>query len=75
MTHAESRVTEGQGASIPVVVRRELGIEPGDVLLWTLKKGKVEVSVRKARKPAFQDFEPFDFGFDTNATEEHDEVF
>lgn len=76
MTEArpESTVTEGFAASIPAVVRRSLGIEPGDRLVWELSGGKVAVRVKKRSARGFADFKPFDFGSPTDAAEDHDEV-
>ncbi|HEX2022273.1 MAG TPA: AbrB/MazE/SpoVT family DNA-binding domain-containing protein [Candidatus Thermoplasmatota archaeon] len=70
----ETRVTEGFSASIPAEIRRKLGIEAGDVLVWEVKDSKLAVRVRKRRSRGFADFEPFDFGRRTRAAEDHDEV-
>lgn len=73
-TENETSVTQGFAASIPAAVRRKLGIEPGDVLVWATGRHGLTVKVRKRRPSGFADFVPFDFGRRTNATEDHDEV-
>ncbi len=73
-TVKETTVTEGYAASIPADLRRELGIEPGDKLVWTTEGDKLLARVKKRRQGAFRDFEPYDIGEETNATDEHDEV-
>ncbi len=70
----ETTVTEGYAASIPASIRRQLGIEPGDKLVWKAEEGRILVRVKKRRQGAFQDFEPYDLGEATNATADHDEV-
>lgn len=70
----ETTVTDGYLASIPADVRRELDIEPGDKLVWSVEDGGLQVRVRKRRERAFEDFEPFDLGEDTHASQDHDEV-
>jgi AbrB family looped-hinge helix DNA binding protein len=70
----ESRVTEGMAASIPAAVRRSLGIEPGDQLVWNVQGERVEVRVKRGRRRGFVDFKGFDFGRDTKGAKDHDEV-
>ncbi len=70
----ETTVTEGFAASIPASVRHELGIKPGDRLVWELHQGQLRVSVKRRSKRGFKGFEPFDFGETTNAVEDHDVV-
>jgi bifunctional DNA-binding transcriptional regulator/antitoxin component of YhaV-PrlF toxin-antitoxin module len=70
----ETTVTGGYLASIPATVRRRLGIEAGDKLVWELQGGKLRVRVRKRRSRGFSDFVPFDAGRPTNATVELDEI-
>ena len=70
----ETRVTEGHAASVPASVRRALDIEPGDILVWSLAAGRLTVRVKKAKREAFKNFRPYDIGFATDATAEHDEV-
>lgn len=71
----ETLVTRGFGTSVPAEVRRSLGIEPGDHLVWEIAGSGAHLKVKKAGRRGFADFTPYDFGFATNATEEHDEVF
>lgn len=71
----ETTVTEGHGASVPAPIRRRHDIRPGDKLVWKSDGERIEVEVKRRRRGAFEDFEPFDFGVDTDATAEHDEVF
>lgn len=73
-TRPESTVTDGFAASIPAVIRRKLGIEPGDKLVWDLTGAKLAVRVKKRSGRGFADFKPWDLGV-TDVTEEHDEVF
>lgn len=70
----ETVVTQGYLASIPAAIRRTLGIEPGDTLVWHVEGSHLRVRVRKRREGGFADFKPFDFGRRTDATAEHDEV-
>lgn len=70
----ETTVTEGHAASIPASIRTQLGIEPGDKLVWTAEGDRILVRVKKRRQGAFEDFEPYDLGEPTNATADHDEV-
>lgn len=74
MATRETTVTEGYLASIPADVRRRLDIEPGDKLVWEVREGDLEVRVRRRREGAFGDFAPFDFGEETHAARDHDEV-
>ena len=71
---AESRITRGMGASIPVAIRKALGLGPGDVLEWEVEGSTAIVRAQQAKGSAFKDFKPLDFGMDTDATAEHDEV-
>lgn len=69
---AESTVS-GTRATIPARVRRELDIEDGDHLRWTLSDdGGVRVEVVRQRTGTFEDFEGYDGEEDTDVTEEHD---
>lgn len=70
----ETTVTEGYAASIPASIRRQLGIEPGDKLVWMVEDDRILVRLSKRRRAAFEDFEPYDLGEATNATADHDEV-
>jgi bifunctional DNA-binding transcriptional regulator/antitoxin component of YhaV-PrlF toxin-antitoxin module len=70
----ETRVSRGYAASIPASVRKALGIEPGDVLVWRLEGKNLRLSVRKHGLRGFEGFVPYDFGHPTDAVAEHDEV-
>jgi len=55
--------------TIPAELRRELDIEAGDKLRWTVDEDdNLEVEVIRQRNGAFDDFEPVDAG-ETNAVE------
>lgn len=73
-TTGETTVSEGYAASIPAAVRHELGIEPGDRLVWELDDGQLRVRVKKRGERGFEGFVPFDLGEATDATADHDEV-
>lgn len=69
---AESKVS-GNQANIPARIRRELGIDDGDHLRWTLdEEGRVQVTVVTQRSGTFADFNGYDGESDTDATDEHD---
>ena len=53
---AESKVTDRGTATIPVDLRRQLDIEPGDKLRWnTDEEENISVEVVKQRYGAFED--------------------
>ena len=71
MIMRESQVTESGQATIPAEIRRQLGIEPGDVLRWTVVDDAVlSVEVVTQEYGAFDDFEPTSMG--GKGTETHD---
>lgn len=36
--------SDGRHVTIPIEVRRRLGIHPGDTIVWTLAQGRVVIS-------------------------------
>ncbi len=72
---AESKVTKARTVSIPAFVRKAFNVQPGDVIVWRIREGKAELEFRKAKGRAFDGFVPFDFGFKTNGTKDHDVVY
>lgn len=71
----ETTLTEGHAASVPAPIRRRHDIRPGDKLVWTSDGERIEVEIKRKRPGAFEDFDGYDIGEPTNATEEHDEVY
>lgn len=71
---AESKVS-GNQANIPAEIRRQLGIEDGDQLRWTLADdGTLEVEVVTQERGTFDDFEGYDAGSEeTDVRTDHDE--
>jgi len=68
----ESKVS-GNQANIPAQIRRELGIDDGDHLRWTLEDdGTVRVSVVQQQTGTFADFDGYDGETTTDVTEDHD---
>lgn len=69
---AESKVS-GNQANIPARIRRELNIEDGDHLRWTLAEdGTLRVEVVQQRNGTFSDFEGYDGETETDAATDHD---
>ena len=69
---AESKVS-GNQANIPARIRRELDIDDGDHLRWTLEDdGTVRVSVVQQQTGTFADFDGYDGETTTDVTEDHD---
>jgi len=69
---AESTVS-GNQANIPARIRRELDIDDGDQLRWSLADdGSLRVEVVQQRRGTFADFDGYDGEVETDATEEHD---
>lgn len=65
----ETKVSDRGMVTIPAELRRELDIEAGDKLRWTVDEDdNLEVEVIRQRNGAFDDFEPVDAG-ETNAVE------
>jgi len=69
----ETTVSDRGMVTVPVDLRRCLGIEPGDKLRWaTDDEGNLSVEVVRQREGVFDDFEPVDAG-ETNAVEAESE--
>jgi len=71
-TDAESKVS-GNQANIPARIRRELDIEDGDHLRWSLEAdGSVSVEVVRQQTGTFAEFEGYDGDEATDVTADHD---
>jgi len=69
---SESKVS-GNQANIPARIRRELDIDDGDKLHWSVEEdGTVRVRVVQQRTGTFSDFDGYDGNEGTDGTEEHD---
>ncbi len=69
---AESKVS-GNQANIPARIRRELDIDDGDHLRWTMEPdGSVRVEVVSQRTGTFDDFTGYEGDQPTDVTSEHD---
>ena len=67
----KSQVTESGQATIPAEVRRQLGIESGDILRWTVVDDEtLRAEIIRQEYGAFDDFEPVPMG--GTGTESHD---
>lgn len=72
-TPRETAVFEGGRVVIPVEIRRQLDIDPGDVLRWSIDEDdSLTVEVVHQREGVFDDFEPVGGG-ETDAVEVEDE--
>jgi AbrB family looped-hinge helix DNA binding protein len=71
MIMRELQVTGSGQATIPAEIRRQLGIEPGDVFRWTVvDDGVLRAKIIRQEYGAFDDFEPVPMG--GTGTESHD---
>lgn len=70
-TSGEGKVS-GNQASIPAPVRRELGIEDGDVIRWQVVDGELKVTVVRRRTGVFDDYEPGASDDPVDVVEDHD---
>jgi bifunctional DNA-binding transcriptional regulator/antitoxin component of YhaV-PrlF toxin-antitoxin module len=69
---SESTVS-GNQANIPAHIRRELDIDDGDKLRWTIEDdGTLRVRVVQQRRGAFSDFDGYDGDERTDVATEHD---
>jgi len=69
---AESTVS-GNQANIPARIRRELDIDDGDQLRWSLDDdGTLRVELVQQRRGTFADFDGYDGEAETNAAQDHD---
>jgi len=50
---SETKISSGYSTVIPADIRKSLGINPGDILEWTLEKHEIKVKPRK--KVEFKD--------------------
>ncbi|MBA1343457.1 MAG: hypothetical protein C5S52_07660 [ANME-2 cluster archaeon] len=50
---SETKISSGNSTIIPAEIRRSLGINPGDILSWTLDNHEIKVKPRK--KMQFKD--------------------
>jgi bifunctional DNA-binding transcriptional regulator/antitoxin component of YhaV-PrlF toxin-antitoxin module len=65
----ETEVGDDGTVTVPPPIRRELDIEPGDVLRWNTDEScGLSVEVVRQREGAFDGFDPVDAG-ETNAVE------
>lgn len=62
----------GNQASIPANIRRELGIEDGDVIRWRIVDGERRVELVRRRTGVFDDFEPGASEEPVDVVDEHD---
>jgi len=70
---AESKVS-GNQANIPAEIRRQLDIEDGDQLRWTVADdGTLMVEVVTQERGTFSDFEGYSGSEETNVRTDHDE--
>ncbi|SEW10012.1 AbrB/MazE/SpoVT family DNA-binding domain-containing protein [Halobacterium jilantaiense] len=73
MAAEETKVSDRGMVTIPAELRRQLDIEPGDKLRWTLNdEDNLSVEIVHQQEGVFDDFEPVDAG-ETNAVEAEDE--
>ena len=69
---AESKVS-GNQANIPARIRRELDIDDGDQLRWTLEDdGSIRVHVVQRQTGTFADFDGYGGEKRTDVTSDHD---
>lgn len=69
---SESTVS-GNQANIPARIRRELDIDDGDTLRWTVEEdGTLRVHVVQQRSGTFSDFDGYDGETRTDARSQHD---
>lgn len=70
---AESKVS-GNQANIPAGIRRELDIDDGDHLRWTLEDdGSIRVQVVRQETGTFAAFDGYEGDTSTNVTDDHDD--
>jgi len=69
---SESKVS-GNQANIPARIRRELDIDDGDKLRWTIEDdGTIRVRVVQQQNGTFSEFDGYDGDDETDVTAEHD---
>lgn len=62
----------GNQASIPAHIRRQLGIEDGDIIRWKVVDGNPEIDIIHQRLGVFDDFEPGESKEPIDGVAEHD---
>ena len=72
MAIAQSRITAQGQVSVPVNVRRKLGVSPGSVLEWDEEDGNI--IVRRARRFTSEDIHRMLFGSRTPAPSSLDDL-
>lgn len=71
----ETTVDDSFSVTIPVSIRRETDIEPGDRLLWSVEDDDtLSVEVISQRYGAFSELDPVDVGEETDAADDHDKA-
>ena len=50
---SETKISSGHSTIVPAEIRRSLGINPGDILIWTLDDHEINIKPRK--KMQFRD--------------------
>ena len=50
---SETKISSGHSTIVPAEIRRSLGINPGDILVWTLDNHEITIKPRK--KMQFKD--------------------
>jgi bifunctional DNA-binding transcriptional regulator/antitoxin component of YhaV-PrlF toxin-antitoxin module len=69
---SESKVS-GNQANIPAHIRRELDIDDGDKLRWSVEEdGTLHVEVVQQQTGTFSDFDGYDGDQETDVTADHD---
>ncbi len=69
---SESKIS-GNQANIPARIRRELDIDDGDKLRWSIEDdGALRVEVVQQREGTFGGFDGYDGDRETDATSDHD---
>lgn len=69
---AESKVS-GNQANIPARIRRELDIDDGDHLWWSVEAdGSIRVQVVQQQSGTFAEFEGYEGSVKSDVTSEHD---
>ena len=71
----ESTVTERFWVTIPPAVRREAGVEPGDMIRWRVDDaGSLSVELSRQQYGAFEGLTDVDICEPTDAADDHDNI-